>query len=122
MQGDMVLKVIFFRSLWSVYLFLFQSFLHIFMGPSAAHMSASGRSTRKGNAALHSIRTVSIYSIAYAATIVSLILLYQFLLRTEMFLFKSFVSSSRTKAFSARVGQLRAVGLTRNSTMRLLPQ
>ncbi|KIM42574.1 hypothetical protein M413DRAFT_10120 [Hebeloma cylindrosporum] len=41
MQGDMVLK----------------SFLHIFIGPSAAHSSASGRSTRKGNAALHGIRT-----------------------------------------------------------------
>ncbi|KAF8955982.1 hypothetical protein BDZ97DRAFT_2080158 [Flammula alnicola] len=53
MQGDMVLK----------------AFLHIFIGPSAAHSSASGRSTRKGNAALHGIRSVSIYSIAYAATI-----------------------------------------------------
>ncbi|KAF8157833.1 hypothetical protein B0H34DRAFT_706322 [Crassisporium funariophilum] len=53
MQGDMILK----------------AFLHIFIGPSAAHSSASGRSTRKGNAALHGIRTVSIYSIAYAATI-----------------------------------------------------
>ena len=49
----------------------------------------SGRSTRKGNAALHGIRTVSIYSIAYAATIVSIILSYE-QAHHNLFLFSKF--------------------------------
>ena len=124
MQGDMVLKVYPCRCLRTpVYdLFLLQSFLHIFIGPSATHSSASGRSTRKGNAALHGIWTVSIYSIGYAATIVSVCLL---IISTSISWKKSvysFVSSSRTRAFSARAGWPRAAGHTKNFMMQSLVQ
>ncbi|KAF8965639.1 hypothetical protein BDZ97DRAFT_2057933 [Flammula alnicola] len=53
---------------------LLKAFLHIFIGPTSAYDSNDGRSTRKGNAAIHGIRAVSVYSIAYAATIVRFVL------------------------------------------------
>ncbi|KAF8900735.1 hypothetical protein CPB84DRAFT_1847184 [Gymnopilus junonius] len=58
MQGELVVK----------------AFLHIFIGPSAANDTTTSRSTRQGNAAIHGITTVTIYAIAYAATILRFVL------------------------------------------------
>lgn len=51
-------------------LHLLQGFLHILVGPSMAYDANNSCSTCKGNAAIHGIWAVSIYSIAYTATIV----------------------------------------------------
>ncbi|KAH7924392.1 hypothetical protein BV22DRAFT_1013406, partial [Leucogyrophana mollusca] len=54
---------------------LVRAYLHVFRSPSSAiDEGTSEKSTRRGNAALHSIRHVNIPSIAYVATIVRFVL------------------------------------------------
>ena len=52
------------------HLFPRQAFKHIFISPSS--VDSDGRATRSGNAALHSMKHVTIASIAYIATQVCL--------------------------------------------------
>ncbi|KAG2147961.1 hypothetical protein DEU56DRAFT_753227 [Suillus clintonianus] len=52
---------------------LVQGYLHIFKSPSSAIKDA-GATARRGNASMHGIRTVSIPSIAYVATLIRFVL------------------------------------------------
>jgi hypothetical protein len=48
-----------------------QAALHIMIGPSAANNPAGSRSARAGNAAIHDIRKITVYFLAYLGVLVS---------------------------------------------------